>query len=297
MSDEDTTTSTRPDRDVLRALHRRVVLVFDFDETLASRTTDALVEHLGLDVDEFSREVQAMVDDGWEKRFAEAHRLAHISDSDRGPITADTFRAVAEKLPLYDGVTEMFDRVRAAVHDVADDIDVEFHLVTAGFAEVPQATTIADRFDSIIGGHWHFDEHGAIVTPKSTVGHYDKVRYLKAIAKGIDSVHAGRALDIDADVDETEWHVPYEQMIFVADGDSDLPSFDFMESNAGTAIAVRQTRDPAAWENRGAMREGRRVLTLLPSNYEEGSPLLRALCAAARRAALWITILETAERE
>ena len=281
---------------LLRSLHRRIAFVFDFDETLATRTTDALVRHLGVDLGEFTERVEAMVDDGWEKRLAECHLLVGISRSDRGPITMETFAEVAEGLETYPGADRLLERVGAAVHEIDPEIEVEFHLVTAGFVEIPSRTSLAGQFTSIVGGHWSFDENGSIETPKSTVGHYDKVRHLKRIGKGLDSVGADRSHDIDAHIDEDDWHVPYEQMVFVADGDSDLPSFDFMESNAGTAIAVGQSLDEATWENAEAMRDGRQVLTLLESDYSEGSPLLTALCAAGQRAALWIRILDTADR-
>ncbi len=200
---------------------------------------------------------------------------------------------MAEKLELYPGVHEMFDRVTDAVHEIDPELAVEFHVLTAGFIEVPSATSIANRFTSIVGGEWAFDEDGAILFPKHTVGHYAKVRHLLALAKGLDSVAADRRYDIDSHIPEEDWHVPFEQMIFVGDGDSDLPAFDFMENDAGVAIAVHQAPAPEQWESRDAMREGRRVVTLVESSFEACAPLLTALCAAGQRAALWARMLRT----
>ncbi len=279
--------------EVFRAIHPRVAVVFDFDETLAPRTTDVLLEHLGVDPDEFEEEVvRPRVDDGWEERLAEAQGLVELSESGR-PITAETFAEVAQALELYPGVEDMFDAVTDAVHEIEDDLDVEFHVITAGFVEVPEATGIADRFDSIIGGRWAFDDRGCILTPKSTVGHYDKVRHLLALAKGLPSIQSDRADDVNADIDETEWHVSFEQMVFVGDGDSDMPSFDLMESRGGVAIAVRQAEEESSWESRDSMRDGRQVVSLVESDFSEGSPLLTALCASAQRAALWVRALRT----
>lgn len=278
---------------VLRSIHPRVAFVFDFDETLGPNTTNALLQHVGVDAEEFREgRVQPLADDGWEQRLAEAHALAELSQGPHGPITHETFEEVAAKLELYPGVPEMFDRVTAAVRDIEDDLEVEFYLVTAGFVHVPAATSIAARFDSIIGGHWAFEDSGQIVTPKSVVGHYDKVRHLLAIAKGLDSVEADRARDVDRHIPEEKWHVPFEQMVFVGDGDSDLPAFDFMESHSGMAIAVRQA-SADGWESRDAMRDGRQVAALTKSDFSAGSPLMTALEIAARRAALWVSLLRT----
>lgn len=286
--------TSKPDRLVLRALHRRIAVVFDFDETLAPNTTDAMLRHLGFDPGRIrSERVQPLVDDGWESRLAEAHVLTSISNGPHGPVTVETFAQVAEKLEIYPGVPAMFDRVIESARKVVEDVEVEFHLVTAGFVHIPMATAIADRFTSIIGGHWAFDGEGRIVTPKSTVGHYAKVRHLMAIAKGVESIEADRDDDVDAYLSEQDWHVPFEQMVFVGDGDSDLPSFDFLQSHAGMGIAVRQTRSEADWESRGDMRDGRQVVGLHQSDYSEGSPLLETLCLCARLAATRILLLET----
>lgn len=287
----------KPDSIVLQALHRRVVFAFDFDETLAPNTTNALLEHLGEDPEDFrSEHVEPLAGEGWEQRLAEAHALVDLSNrrvagGDDG-ITADTFAAVAAELPLYDGVEDMFDTVTSAVHEINSDIDVGFHLITAGFVNVPQETSIAGRFDQLIGGHWAFDGNGRIVCPRNTVGHYAKVRHLKALAKGLPSIESDRDSDVDAHVPPEKWHVPFEQMIFVGDGDSDLPAFDFMNDCGGTAIAVHQAADETDWESRGDMRDGRQVMALARSDFSPGSRLLQALCAAGRLAAWRVRLLE-----
>ncbi len=289
--------SDKPDSLILQALHRRVVFAFDFDETLAPNTTNALLEHLGEDPAGFrSEHVQPLVADGWEQRLAEAQAMVELSnrriaDGEDG-ITADTFAAVAASLPLYDGVEDMFDAVRSAVQEVDADIEIGFYLITAGFVDVPKNTSIADRFDRLIGGHWAFGDDGSILGPRNTVGHYAKVRHLKALAKGLSSIESDRDSDVDAHVPAADWHVPFEQMVFVGDGDSDLPAFDFMNDRGGTAIAVHQSADETDWESRGDMRDGRQVMALARSDFSPDSRLLDVLCAAGRLAAWRIRLLE-----
>ena len=291
------TDDEKPDGAVLRAHHQRVVYAYDFDETLAPNTTDTLLDHLGIEPDEFRRErVRPLVEDGWEERLAEARALVELSRTRDEPITIDTFAAVAAELELYPGVEESFDRLTNAVTEIEPDLTVEFHLITAGFVHVPAATTIADRFTSIIGGHWAFDDDGAIVQPKNTVGHYAKVRHLLALAKGLDSIRSDRDHDVDREIPEDEWHVPFEQIVFVGDGDSDLPAFDLMQSRSGTAIAVYQASAAEDWESRSDMRDGRQVACLAESDFTSDSALMVALRAAGQRAALWARMVRAAKR-
>lgn len=293
------TTVNETDREdsVLRALHPRVAFVFDFDETLAPSRADVLLEHLGVDPAEFrSDRIEPLVADGWDVRLAEAQALVELSRSEHGPITEQTFAEVGKNIELYPGVTEMFDIVTDAVHDLESDVDVEFHLVTAGFVHIPKATAIAGRFVQILGAHWAFDDDGAIAAPKNLLGHYEKVRHLLAIAKGLDSIASDQSDDVNADIDPADWHVPFEQIVFVGDGDSDMPAFDLMESRGGVAIAVRQAAHRESWESRHAMRDGRQVAALMESDFRRGSPLLTALCASGQRAALRIRTLRAGRR-
>ncbi len=284
-------------RQVLRPVHRRVAFVFDFDRTLADRTTDSLLRHVGIEPDDFARgHVTPRVEEGWSERLAEARGLVELSRSEAGPITRDTFGEVAGKLQLYPGVPEVFDRLRNAVASVEPSLDVEFHLLTAGFVEVPSATAVADEFTSMVGCRWAFDEDGMIAWPATNVGHYEKVRHLLVLAKGLDSVAADRPWDVDRHIPEDEWHVPFEQVVYVGDGDSDLPVYDFMESHAGVAIGVHTGPSPSSWDALPNMHQGRRIAALHEANYEAGTPLMRALELAAERAANRVQLLLTTPR-
>lgn len=290
---------TTPDEYVLQALHPRIALCFDFDETLAPGTTDVLLRHLGQDPQAFRRDhIEPLVEQGWEQLLARAHALRELSlRRDEGPITDETFAAVADELDLYPGVPQMFDLVREAVAEVDDDVDVEFHLITAGFVHVPSHTRIAHEFDSIRGGQWSFDDDGGILTPRTTLGHYDKVRHLLSLTKGLGGIEEASSRDPHTHVPDHDWHVPFEQVIFVGDGDSDLPAFDLMESRGGTGIAVRQADDVEEWESRDDMREGREVVAVARSDYEQGSPLMDVLLEAARRAAMRVRMLRAGRRD
>lgn len=65
---------------IIRAVHPSVAFVFDFDRTLAERTTDALLRHPGIDRHWFNDHfVEPKVTAGWTERLAEAHALVAVS--------------------------------------------------------------------------------------------------------------------------------------------------------------------------------------------------------------------------
>ena len=125
------------------AFHNRIGLAFDFDETLAPSTFEYVLEYCGYhDTTAFVAEhVTPLVEQHhWEKPLARTHALIEALRRDGKTLHEHQLAEMAADFPLYDGVVEMFDRVRERARTVVEDIDVRFYLITAGFAEVPENT-------------------------------------------------------------------------------------------------------------------------------------------------------------
>ena len=259
----------------------RIALAFDFDETLAPSTYPRLLEHCGFDPGPFVEErVTPLVrDHQWETPLARTHALlGALREQDRH-LTHDDLREVGRSFPLYDGVPELFERVRTRARAIVEDVEVEFYLITAGYAEIPEHTSIAGEFDAIYGGALHFDDAGRVVTPKRVLTDAQKPRYLLQIAKGLE---LGGANPVDAfrPVPKDEWRVPVEQMIFLGDGSSDLPAFEFMYERGGMALALRREEGGDGWQHLDESFGDRRVENIAPSTYAEGGELLRSVMLA-----------------
>ena len=74
-------------------------------------------------------------------------------------------------------------------------------------------------------------------------------------------------------VEPKEDIVPWEQLIYVADGATDVPAFEVVRRGGGFAVAVY---DPQAGPNEPTMIAGRTHL-MVPADYREGSSLDTAL--------------------
>ena len=259
----------------------RIALAFDFDETLAPSTYPRVLEHFGFEPESFVEEhVEPLVRDHmWETPLARTHALLEALGREGRHATREDLREVGRRFPLFDGVPELFGRVRDRARRTVEDIDVEFYLITAGYAEIPEATSIAGEFTAIFGGALHFDDEGRVVTPKRVLTDSEKPRYLLQIAKGLE-FEGANPLNAFRPVPKAEWHVPVEQMIFVGDGASDLPAFRFMYDNAGLPLALRDGRVDGNWRHREESFGKRRVENVAPSSYAEGSELLESLLLA-----------------
>lgn len=260
------------------ALHNRVAVFFDFDETLAPKTDNVLLKHFKLDPDAFSdTHIQPLKDRGFENILAKAWAFIQLSNSDpKYRISRSLFAELGRNYPLYPGVDSLFRRLRHVAEAIVEDVEVEFHMVTAGFREIPAATPIASEFTAVWGGEYEYVDQDNIVFVKSIISHPEKVRYVMMVAKGLDEAGANGPEDIWKPIRDEDWHVPLDQIVFVGDGNSDKQTFGFLYRTKGIGIGVREPGSDK-WSQSDAMHDGRAVENVAAASYEQGSELYASL--------------------
>jgi phosphoserine phosphatase len=251
----------------------KIAVVFDFDETLAPPTHLNMLKKTGIDGEERENFVKKLLDQGWEKILARAYSWIKYSQDANPKITRQMFQSVGEELELYDGVDTLFDRLRGFC---PDSIDLEFYLLTAGFVEVPQATSIADEFKEIWGGAYAFNEQDELVFIKNMITHEEKREYIQQLAKGTGTAGPNVPADSHQHVDEEDMYVPFTQIVYVGDGSSDRPAFSLLHEMGGFAIGLAKDNS-AAWKENDKLKKSQKVDNLLKVDYTEGSELMQCL--------------------
>jgi len=266
-------------------VHNRVAVVFDWDNTLAPDTYDALVESFGLDAQRFRKErYEPLVADGWEEILARCFTIIKESQARDHFVTREYLEAVGRGQKVFPGVPELFEHLRRRAGEIIDDIEVEFYVVSSGFIDLMRGASCADQFDGMWGTEFAFGEHGGVEFVRQVVTHPEKVRYILALAKGLDVGGSNEPEDAYRRVPEEDVHVPVSQIVYVGDGGSDIPAFTFVEGEGGLAIGVFPPgTSPETWAGWSAMdeqREEERVENLAEADYREGSELVRSLTLA-----------------
>lgn len=264
-----------------RPFHNRLAVVFDFDDTLAHDSFDALVESLGYERDEFRPRVEPLSEAGWDDTLARAYALIQEAGGrDDVALDREHLQAVGRELRLFDGVPELFDRVRETARAVVGDVEVEFYLLTCGFLEIARATEIAGEFEAMWGSELHYGDDGRADFVKQIVSFPEKVRYLLALSKGLDPNGPNAPADVYRPVEPEDQHLPLDQLIYLGDGGSDMPVFDKLHDSGGLAIGIVPPDEEGDWSGYEQMYRARRVENLAPADFSEGSQLLRSLLLA-----------------
>ncbi len=266
----------------------KIAVVFDFDDTLAPDSTSGFLERIGVDVDAFwSQRVKRLLADHWDPMPAYLYEMIVESrsreSSDR--ITRERLREWGGRIEFFPGVKEIFAALREEAKAIDAAIEVEFYLISSGIGEILRATEIAHEFTDIWACDFHYGEGGEIVHPRNVVSFTEKTRFVFQISKGLVGAQARANI---AEVNRKMrggFAIPFEQMVMVGDGQTDVPCFSLIKRYGGAAIGVCDPEVPSKWEKARWLVTDDRVESMCAADYHAGGGLHRTLHKAVKEIA------------
>lgn len=275
-------------------MHETIAVVFDFDDTLAPDSTSGYLVQAGIvDLASFWKvDVASLTDDDWDPVPAYLYRMIEASQTGRVPrITKESLGHWGRRLPLHDGVGDLFSRLRKVAKDANPRANVEFYVISSGIGDILRNTTIANEFADIWASEFAYGADGGIAFPKKIVSFTDKTRYLFHIQKGLIGPHArGKPFDVNRKLKPEQIRIPINQMIFVGDGYTDIPCFSLVKKDGGVSIAVFDKTRGEKWGSAYQFVHDGRVSNLLSANYSEQSDLSIFLGMAVKKLATDIAV-------
>src|SRR5690606_1726230 len=130
------------------------------------------------------------------------------------------------------------------------------------------------KFDKSAG---RLQKHDTIVDIGYTLDNTSKTRAIFEINKGI-NVHAG--LNVNQTMSEEERRIPISNMIYIADGPSDIPAFSVVKKGGGRTLAVFKQGDPLSFSQAKNMMDDQRVHYFSQADYTRNSPTYQWLVAS-----------------
>ena len=121
------------------------------------------------------------------------------------------------------------------------------------------------------------DENGEAEWPGIAVDYTAKTQYLFKIQKGIFSSRDAQKVN-ESMADEAK-RIPFTNMIYFGDGDTDVPSMKLVSMFGGNAIAVFDPSRPKKKETAQKLLRQGRVNFITPASYTKDSRTYRLVCA------------------
>jgi hypothetical protein len=103
----------------------------------------------------------------------------------------------------------------------------------------------------------------------SVIDNTNKTRAIFEINKG---TNKNAAIDVNSNIRPEDRRIPLENMIYIADGPSDIPSFSVVKAGGGKAYAVYNPESNPEFEQNDRLRQTGRIDHYGPADYTENSP-------------------------
>ena len=275
-----------------------LAVVFDFDETLVPDSTSKLLQSRGVDPHEFWTEhVRQRLEQGFDPTLAYLGLILDYVGADRplGCVSNRDLREFGATLDVdfFPGLPGLFDDLRAVAAEYSD-VSVEFHIISGGLLEVVLGSqVVSEHFAGVSGCEFAEDPAtGCISEIKRAITFTEKTRYLFEINKGIEPKDTLKnPYLVNRDVPAGRRPVPFENMIYVGDGLTDIPCFSLLKKERGASFGVF---DPARKESaRRAFTEflqTDRVISMHAPKYGPGDELgsLLRIAVATRASAIML---------
>jgi len=239
-----------------------VALLWDFDRTLIpGNMQDPIFEEYGVDPAVFWGEVDGLVDHYKRQGVLIqrdtaylGHLLTYVREGMFSDLTNEKLKQLGGKLHPTPGIPEFFEETRQHVASNAEfakeDISVEHYVVSTGLRPMIEGSSIAPHVDGIWANT--FIESPALpgyldqlpVPAQAPVGHVgyaiDNTSKTKALFEVNKGVNKNPSLDVNSRMSEAQRRVPMRNMIYIADGPSDVPCFSILNSAGGKTLGVYQ---------------------------------------------------------
>lgn len=180
----------------------------------------------------------------------------------------EAFVRSGEKVEFFRGVEEWFDRINLYAKDKGVEID---HFInSSGIKEMIEGTRIGDKFKRIFACSFLYDVDGVAYWPGVSVNYTNKTQFIFKINKGVMEVWDSKIINSYMPKDERP--IPFENMIYIGDGTTDIPCMRLVKEQRGHSIAVYNPEGGNIRSVNKLLSDGR-VDFVVEADYSEGGRL------------------------
>lgn len=291
------------------SLNRRhtVACVWDFDKTLIpGYMQKPLFERFQINEAKFWREVNQLPDFYARQGVRVSpdtvylnHLLSYVRHGPLKGLNNRILRELGAELEFYQGLPDLFPALKQVISGdplySRHDIHLEHYIISTGLAEMIRGSAIAPYVDGIYG--CEFVENtlppnflDQVDLPLETapeisqigqmVDNTIKTRFIFEINKGS---NRNADIDVNAMVADEDRRVPIQNMIYIADGPSDIPVFSVVRRNGGKAYAVYDPVNPDEFTQNDNLLQVGRIHAYGPADYRPQSSTAQWLTLHLRR--------------
>ena len=249
-----------------------IAIIYDFDGTLTPKTMQeyTLLPRLGIKSKNFWEDILLETKKtGAETMMVYMRHLLDCATEKKLSISKSEFLKMSKDIEYYDGVTSWFNKINKYVENKSNSkIKMYHYIISAGHLEILEGISIKKHIKKIFASEYYYNKRDIAVFPKIVVTDTTKTQYLFRINKGKENL----ADSINEHMEETKRPIPFDNMIYIGDGLTDVPSMALIKKEGGHSIAVYQNNKNQIKISESLLKANR-VDFIAPADFGEKSIL------------------------
>ncbi len=283
-------------------LQNVIALIWDFDKTLTPNyMQEPLFKYYKINGTDFWKEVSKIPDfykaNGTQKVESDTVYLNHmLTYAQKGIFKGLNNRLLKElgkQIEFYPGLPDFFPKLKKRIEEnrifKEQEIKVEHYIVSTGLKQMILGSKISDFVEDIWGcefveiipepgfdkKQYSLDAEKIISQIGYIIDNTTKTRAVFEINKGTNKFPE---IHVNATIAHEDRRVPFQNMICIADGPSDIPMFSLINHFGGKTFAVYAKGDNAQFNQVNKLQRQHRVESFGEADYTDNS-----------QTTLWIT--------
>lgn len=246
-----------------------IALMYDFDKTLSYKDQQeyTFIPSLGMTSKEFWSEADALSkENNMDRILAYMYLMIKQARKKNVPITREAFQKLGADVILLPGVKTWFKRIND--YGKTKGVHIEHYILSSGLKEIIEGTSIAKNFKRIYACEFHYNTNGNADWPTQVVNYTTKTQFIFRISKGALDLYDDSV--VNSYMPAASRSVPYNNMIYIGDGLTDVPCMKLVRDRGGNSIALYHLNEK---ERVLKLLREKRVDFVCPANYSKNSEL------------------------
>jgi hypothetical protein len=281
--------------------HQHIVAcLWDFDKTLSPGYMQGpIFKKFGIDEETFWKEANALPDYYAKQGVASIneirylnHMLTYVREGLMKGLSNAMLKELGAQISLCQGLPQAFAELKnfvGATYGNAN-IKLEHYILSTGLRQMILGSAIAANVDGIYACEFiekvappHYLDQTTLPLPERNVeiqqvacvvDNTAKTRCIFELNKGCNK---NTSINVNSYVEEADRRIPIENMIYIADGPSDVPAFSVMRHYGGMAVAVYNPNNEKEFAQTDGLLQSHRVNFVGPADYRAESSTFRWL--------------------
>jgi len=248
-----------------------IALMYDFDKTLCTKDMQeyTFIPRVNMSPEAFwGQAVRLSQEEKMDPILAYMMLMIDKARSEHVPIHRNSFVKMGPDLELFSGVEGWFERINKLGKELG--VEVEHYIISSGLREIIEGSSVYKYFKEVFACEFYYDENDVAVWPKNVVNYTTKTQFLFRINKG--TLDLSENTEINKYTPKDERRIPFENMIYIGDGMTDVPCMKLVKVHGGYSIAVHKPGEKQKVES--LIRDGR-VDIIAEADYSPESDMYK----------------------